>query len=64
MNHKAHAATAMLARMMIGVQQTGSDELAMDDIVQEDGRVSASLILLPSGDTYRIAVEWDGEASP
>lgn len=68
----SHAATALLARALFGITETGqmqpaydADEptLSMSEIEAVGDEVVAK-VHLPSGDTYSVAVRWLREESP
>lgn len=64
-----YAAVGLLARMLYGVSETvpnvdpDSPDLAGDIEVSGDHAVTAT-VTLPTGDTYRVTVEWLPEESP
>lgn len=71
MNHKTNAATMLLGRMLFGISASSPgavDDVTPDVSVEEiaeagPGRVE-TVLTLPSGDKFKVTVEWDSEASP
>lgn len=65
----SNAAVPLLARMLFGISNTGQSfdadapDFSANFEVPDDHTVS-TIITLPTGDEYRVTVEWLAEESP
>lgn len=65
---KTLAATSLLAAMLTGIPEHNlGDELVPNlslSEIRSEGAIVYTTIVLPSGDRFKVSVEWDSEASP
>lgn len=59
MEPKTFGATTLLAGMLASIPDPGGEGVGADDFEELDRGVAATLVL-PSGDRYRVAVEYVG----